>query len=529
MFRNLKAFSAAVVLAGLVLLSAGTVVAQDIPLKNWSAPSFWSPSSTSGGRTALTDLSGPVPFIPVTPCRVADTRGNGFTGQYGPPQLQPNTLRNFTIGGQCGIPIGAKAVSFEFTAMNMNTAGNLIAWQAGIAAPASSALNWASTTGVIANGIVVPINSSGVLSVQTNVPAGGFVDLIIDVNGYYSTTPATANPFIINSGTANAAMFHTTGGGEAVDAYCDTASVNCWGYWTGTGTGNRSAVFSGGRGMTTSSSDATYPAIAGNATGLNAYGGDFRNGNTTSGNALYAKCSAPGCYSLYVNKAGVSTYQAAWIEGLYVSGDISASGSKAGYVVDVMRNADARPLELGDVVIAVGSSEAVLGEIPVATVRLADREYDTAVVGIVDAPVYVPTPEIMQAYAAQEAAVKKHEEYKALTLSKSADRTPLTVVEPALPEKWIAPEMVSVHRDLKAQQADRDGHLYVVTLGAFKRVKVDASYGAIRPGDLLTTSSTPGHAMKVFNRRTAQGAIIGKALGSIDTGTGLIPVLVTLH
>jgi hypothetical protein len=56
--------------------------------------------------------------------------------------------------------------------------------------------------------------------------------------------------------------------------------------------------------------------------------------------------------------------------------------------------------------------------------------------------------------------------------------------------------------------------------------KVDASFGSINVGDLLTTSPTPGHAMKVAERSRAVGAIIGKALARLDAGVGLIPVLV---
>jgi hypothetical protein len=57
----------------------------------------------------------------------------------------------------------------------------------------------------------------------------------------------------------------------------------------------------------------------------------------------------------------------------------------------------------------------------------------------------------------------------------------------------------------------------------------DASRGPIKPGDLLTTSDTPGHAMKVKNHKKAQGAIIGKAMTSLKTGQGLVLVLVTLQ
>jgi len=58
---------------------------------------------------------------------------------------------------------------------------------------------------------------------------------------------------------------------------------------------------------------------------------------------------------------------------------------------------------------------------------------------------------------------------------------------------------------------------------------VDASFGAIRPGDMLTTSATPGHAMKVRDRVKAQGAIIGKAMTSLKEGKGMVLVLVTLQ
>jgi len=59
--------------------------------------------------------------------------------------------------------------------------------------------------------------------------------------------------------------------------------------------------------------------------------------------------------------------------------------------------------------------------------------------------------------------------------------------------------------------------------------KVDASYGEIKPGDLLTSSPTPGHAMVVTDRMQAIGAIIGKALEGKTEGRGKIEVLLTLQ
>ncbi len=57
----------------------------------------------------------------------------------------------------------------------------------------------------------------------------------------------------------------------------------------------------------------------------------------------------------------------------------------------------------------------------------------------------------------------------------------------------------------------------------------DASNGSIKPGDLLTTSPTPGHCMKVTDHTRAQGAIIGKAMSSLKEGKGMVLVLVSLQ
>jgi hypothetical protein len=59
--------------------------------------------------------------------------------------------------------------------------------------------------------------------------------------------------------------------------------------------------------------------------------------------------------------------------------------------------------------------------------------------------------------------------------------------------------------------------------------KVDADPSPIEVGDLLTTSSKAGYAMKAVDQFKAFGAIIGKALNSLNQGQGLIPILVTLQ
>jgi hypothetical protein len=59
--------------------------------------------------------------------------------------------------------------------------------------------------------------------------------------------------------------------------------------------------------------------------------------------------------------------------------------------------------------------------------------------------------------------------------------------------------------------------------------KVDADYGSVKIGDLLTTSNTPGHAMNALDPARAFGAVIGKAMRPLEFGRGLIPILVALQ
>lgn len=58
---------------------------------------------------------------------------------------------------------------------------------------------------------------------------------------------------------------------------------------------------------------------------------------------------------------------------------------------------------------------------------------------------------------------------------------------------------------------------------------VDADYAPIEVGDLLTTSATPGHAMRANDAARAFGSVIGKSMGSLRSGAGLVPVLVALQ
>lgn len=60
-------------------------------------------------------------------------------------------------------------------------------------------------------------------------------------------------------------------------------------------------------------------------------------------------------------------------------------------------------------------------------------------------------------------------------------------------------------------------------------VRSSTENGAIEPGDLLTTSATPGHAMRATDRERAFGAVLGKALTGLTDERGMVLVLVGLQ
>ena len=66
----------------------------------------------------------------------------------------------------------------------------------------------------------------------------------------------------------------------------------------------------------------------------------------------------------------------------------------------------------------------------------------------------------------------------------------------------------------------------MVVFAGLVKVRVDAHYGEIRPGDLLVTSPTPGHAMRAIEM--LPGTIVGKAIDPLASGTGTIRAVVML-
>lgn len=130
-----------------------------------------------GLREAI--LTNPLPFFPVTPCRVLDTRNPN--GTFGGPVLGAAVSRTVPVGqSACGIPSTALAYSVNITVVPRGPLSYLTVYPAGSAQPLVSTLN-AFDGGVVSNAAIVPAGNGGGISVfATNT-----TDVILDINGYF--------------------------------------------------------------------------------------------------------------------------------------------------------------------------------------------------------------------------------------------------------------------------------------------------------------------------------------------------------
>jgi hypothetical protein len=153
----------------------------------------------------------PSTFVAISPCRLADTRGNGFSGPLGPPSLLAATPRVFPVVGNCGIPSTATVVSANLAVTNTSDRGFLSLWPEGAPQPnpLGSSMNY-SAGQTIANAALAALGTGGGITVYTRVG----LDLVIDVNGYFEagTGPAGImvagfNGHIFGAITGSAAAF----------------------------------------------------------------------------------------------------------------------------------------------------------------------------------------------------------------------------------------------------------------------------------------------------------------------------------
>jgi hypothetical protein len=120
-------------------------------------------------------------FFTLAPCRLFDTRE--ATGPTGGAPLTCGTDRTFTIvGGTCGVPASAKAVSLNVTAVGSTAQGNVRLYAAGAPAPLASNLNYTAGQNR-ANNAVAPLSAAGQIALLCS--PSGTTHVVLDVNGYF--------------------------------------------------------------------------------------------------------------------------------------------------------------------------------------------------------------------------------------------------------------------------------------------------------------------------------------------------------
>lgn len=122
-------------------------------------------------------------FVPLTPCRVMDTRAaQGTSGIFGPPSMRAGEARDIPIPvGRCpNIPDSATAYSLNVTVVPKGPLAYITLWPAGVTRPVVSTLN-AFHGGILANAAIVPAGAARAISVFVT----DATDLILDINGYF--------------------------------------------------------------------------------------------------------------------------------------------------------------------------------------------------------------------------------------------------------------------------------------------------------------------------------------------------------
>lgn len=181
------------------IYAAGTVVTLTASASTGSTFSGWSGGGCSGSGTCTVTMnsaasvmaafsadgggggSAGARFVPVSPCRLVDTRNPGAYPISGAGFLEAGTSRSFALPGACGLPGSAVAYALNATVVpQKGTLGYLTLWPTGQPQPLVSTLN--SPAGVtVANAAIVPAGIGGAVSAFVTHET----QLILDVTGYF--------------------------------------------------------------------------------------------------------------------------------------------------------------------------------------------------------------------------------------------------------------------------------------------------------------------------------------------------------
>ena len=155
----------------------------------WAAIGAAIAVSLGAGGLAITNAASPPggrsAFVPITPCRLFDTRSD--TNNVGPRKTPLSGGETFVqqvtgANGNCSLPTDAVGVAFNVTTVNGTVASFLTVWPSDAPRPLASNLNWIANSPATPNKVDVKLSSAGKASFFSNA---GTVDVLADVVGYY--------------------------------------------------------------------------------------------------------------------------------------------------------------------------------------------------------------------------------------------------------------------------------------------------------------------------------------------------------
>jgi hypothetical protein len=139
-------------------------------------------AGTSPGSATVTIDSSPScgSFYAMSPCRLLDSRDPA--GPFGGNQVGAGTSNLLFVGGSCGVPVTAKAISVNVTVTQPAAAGHFILFPGGALLPSTSTFNF-SAGQTRANNAIIRLGPGGALS--TYFGSLGGAHLIVDINGHF--------------------------------------------------------------------------------------------------------------------------------------------------------------------------------------------------------------------------------------------------------------------------------------------------------------------------------------------------------
>ncbi len=157
----------------------------------WAAVGAAIAVAVGGGGIWRASASGaensPAAFVPVTPCRLFDTREAPHTVGVRSTPLGPSETASFQVrgtNGNCTLPNDLQAVVMNVTATGMDKTSYLTVYPAGVDKPTTSSVNWNAGEQAIANAVTSAVSGTGEISIFNNA---GTTNVVADVVGYYTS------------------------------------------------------------------------------------------------------------------------------------------------------------------------------------------------------------------------------------------------------------------------------------------------------------------------------------------------------